>query len=103
MYIIIRQLYITFMCTLMFLQERTRCLKTAKEQEKEVDALQDNLSQTRTELKAAGIKNGELKQSLDDITLQLKRRVSLTNDSIKTIIIGHCLFLLLIGSRASKD
>ena len=51
-------------------------MKTAKEQEKEVAALQDNLSQARTELKAAGIKNGELKRSLDEITLQLKRRVS---------------------------
>lgn len=58
------------------MQERTQCLKTAKEQEKEVAALQDNLSQARTELKAAGIKNGELKRSLDEITLQLKRRVS---------------------------
>lgn len=60
----------------LLVQERTRCLKTAKEQEKEVAALQDNLSDARTELKAAGIKNGELKRSLDEITLQLKRRVS---------------------------
>lgn len=60
-----------------FVQEQTRCLKTAKEQEKEMAVLQDNLSQARTELKAAGIKNGELKKALDEITLQLKRRVSL--------------------------
>lgn len=60
------------------IQERARLLKTAKEQEEETVTLQDNLSQARTELKAAGIRNGELKQALDEITLQLKRRVSFT-------------------------
>ena len=51
-------------------------MKTAKEQEEENVSLQENLSKARTELKAAGIRNGELKRTLDEITLQLKRRVS---------------------------
>ena len=41
-----------------------------------MSTLQDNLSQARMELKAAGIKNGDLKRALDEITLQLKRRVN---------------------------
>ena len=56
-------------------QERARLLKTAKEQEEENISLQENLSKARTELKTAGIRNGELKRTLDEITLQLKRRV----------------------------
>ena len=66
-----------FLPLVITIQERARLLKTAKEQEEETVSLQENLSKARTELKAAGIRNGELKQTLDEITLQLKRRVSI--------------------------
>ena len=51
-------------------------MKTAQTQDKEIGVLQDELSQVRTELKAANLKNNELKMALDEITLQLKKRVS---------------------------
>ena len=57
-------------------KERNRCLKTVKAQEAELSAGQDGLSKFKTELKAANSKNEDLKKSLDEITFQLKRRVS---------------------------
>ena len=51
-------------------------MKTVKAQETELSILQENFSQARAELKAATMKNGELKKSLDEATFQLRRRVS---------------------------
>ena len=51
----------------------------AQSQEQELTSLQESLGQCRTELKAANIKNSELKRALDEITLQLKKRVPITH------------------------
>lgn len=51
-------------------------MKTVKAQEAELSAGQDGLSKLKAELKAANSKNEDLKKSLDEITFQLKRRVS---------------------------
>ena len=56
-------------------QEREQCLRTAREQGKELAVLQESLSQHKVELRAATTKNSQLRSSLDEITLQLKRRV----------------------------
>ena len=53
----------------------------AQSQEQELTSLQESLGQCRTELKAANIKNSELKRALDEITLQLKKRVPHTHSS----------------------
>ena len=63
-------------------QERQECLKMAQSQEQELTSLQESLGQCRTELKAANIKNSELKRALDEITLQLKKRVPITHYSL---------------------
>lgn len=44
-------------------------------QERELNSLQEEATQARAEAKAANIKNNDLKRSLDEITLQLHRRV----------------------------
>lgn len=57
-------------------KERNRCLQTIKAEEAELSALRDNLSQLKAALKTATTKNDDLKKSLDEITFQLKKRVS---------------------------
>ena len=64
------------MTSIVLLQERSKCLRTVKAQEVELSTLQDNLNQVKTELKTAVTKNDGLKKSLDEITFQLKKRVS---------------------------
>ena len=56
-------------------QERQQCLRVAQGQERELGTLQESLGQCRAELKAASLKNSDLKKDLDKITLQLKKRV----------------------------
>ena len=56
-------------------QERQQCLRTAQVQGRELSTLQESLGQCRAELKAASLKNSDLKKDLDKITLQLKKRV----------------------------
>jgi len=66
-------------------------LQAAHSQEQELSSLQEALGQCRTELKAANIKNSELKKSLDEITLQLKKRVYDLLHSVQSIhIISLC-------------
>ena len=57
-----------------------------------MSTLQDDLSQARMELKAAGIKNGDLKKALDEITLQLKKRVTFAIDKIVCILPAFVMF-----------
>ncbi len=51
-------------------------LRTAQAQDEDLSRLQEQLTQCRAELKVAATKNSELKRSLDEITLHLKKRVS---------------------------
>lgn len=55
-------------------EERQQCLRAAQGQERELGTLQESLGQCRAELKAASLKNSDLKKDLDKITLQLKKR-----------------------------
>ena len=57
-----------------------------------MSTLQDDLSQARMELKAAGIKNGDLKKALDEITLQLKKRVRFAIYKIVCILPAFVMF-----------
>ncbi len=66
--------------TILFdVQERGQCLSRARAQERELNSVQEEVTQARAEAKAANIKNTDLKRSLDEITLQLRRRVRKIN------------------------
>lgn len=71
-------------------QERTRCVKAMKSQEVELSTLQDLANQFKAELKAANTKNEKLRLSLDEKTIQLRKRASLIV-IVYTIIINCCI------------
>lgn len=85
-------------------KERQQCLLTAQSQEQDLSSLQEALGQARAELKTTVSKNTELKRALDEITLQLRRRVSpcsyilLHTIDMKTI---SFVFLAIPGGRAA--
>lgn len=81
------------------MQELGHCLKTVQMQEKELTTLQSQLSQTKTALTAANIKNDDLKQSLDEITLHLKKRVC--NQQILDFLISKLRHSL--STKGSKE
>ena len=56
-------------------QEHARCLNAMKAQENELSSLQDQLCQSRSELRAANVKMKDLSQTLDEKNFQLKKMV----------------------------
>ena len=57
-------------------QERVRCLKIIKAQEAELADIQEKFGQIKSNLRASTVKNEELSNQLEELTYQLKKRVS---------------------------